>query len=954
MDDVIRGTADAAAEPRGILLDLAPLLAPYAGRKNLSLRVERLPARARLSKGSNNGDGTWSLRLDDLDDLRYLPANNKSAVPALSLRVFTRDDDYATTLAVLDIPIHAQETAPPASASAPSLKDDAELHRQLDELVALKAAQEAAFAEAKQKAEADHAAARAAWDAELDRRVAAVAADAATKLERHRAEWQAEQQTHLAQVEKDLRARGEQAREQWRQEADAALAKAKKVWHAEEAARLTAAEAKWREAANRALAEAKTHVKQAETARAEAMAQQKHAHDRRDDELARLRDELAATRAIVSERDAALAAMRQQAQHTESAATKQKIEAELTAARTAWEAELKTRLAQATAEATQSLGQSRAAWQAEQADRLAATEKSALERQEKAHKLWQQEADAILGKAKEAWHAEEATRLAAAEAKWRDETSRAVAAATARVQAAEKTRDEALAQRKPTGEGRDPELSRLRDELAAMRQRAEHAEGPGIRQQVETALAEARKTWHADEAKRFSAAETAWHEKTNRLLGEMKARLDQAEAARAAAVTQRQPTPHGIDEELSRLRDELAASRAIVSDRESELIEMRQRGAQVETVAMRQKIEAELAIARSGWEAELESRLAGAAAEATRALEQNRAAWEVERASRVTAWEKVTQQRLQQAQTQWLQENEASLAKTREEWKTAEAARLAAEREQWQAQAATALAEATARFERAEKALAERDAQPLPANSPRDQAELHQLRDELGAIQASLAEREAELVETRATAEQLREAAAAATKAAAEKKAATPQSAKVQPRPTAPPAKAAAQPTGARGTLGDAIKRRNRARLTRHLVRGGALAACLAVGLVLYPYVASIVADDVTPRIAALSERIAPLFERAPAEPQEPEPAHLGPPDMQIVEHRTIIGVPVAMVRSGPSPAAPIISKLPRDRDVSPVDRRGSWVLIRFDDEDGKFRQEGWVSAALLKSVTGP
>jgi hypothetical protein len=39
---------------------------------------------------------------------------------------------------------------------------------------------------------------------------------------------------------------------------------------------------------------------------------------------------------------------------------------------------------------------------------------------------------------------------------------------------------------------------------------------------------------------------------------------------------------------------------------------------------------------------------------------------------------------------------------------------------------------------------------------------------------------------------------------------------------------------------------------------------------------------------------------------------------------------------------------------VSPVDRRGSWVLIRFDDEDGKFRQEGWVSATLLKSVTDP
>jgi hypothetical protein len=53
--------------PGAVALELAPLIAPYRKHGRLSLRVERLPPRARLSHGHDNGDRSWSLRPDELD-----------------------------------------------------------------------------------------------------------------------------------------------------------------------------------------------------------------------------------------------------------------------------------------------------------------------------------------------------------------------------------------------------------------------------------------------------------------------------------------------------------------------------------------------------------------------------------------------------------------------------------------------------------------------------------------------------------------------------------------------------------------------------------------------------------------------------------------------------------------------------------------------------------------------
>jgi len=63
--DIIR----APVVQKTIPLDLASLLVPYKRQGRLSLRVERVPQRAKLSAGRNNGDGTWSLASDELEDL---------------------------------------------------------------------------------------------------------------------------------------------------------------------------------------------------------------------------------------------------------------------------------------------------------------------------------------------------------------------------------------------------------------------------------------------------------------------------------------------------------------------------------------------------------------------------------------------------------------------------------------------------------------------------------------------------------------------------------------------------------------------------------------------------------------------------------------------------------------------------------------------------------------------
>ena len=378
MDDVIGATAEATAPPGGIPLVLAPLLSPYRQHGHLSLRVERLQNGARLSKGSNNGDRTWSLTVDDLDGLTYLPPEGMDEAHTLAIRILSLDGEHGATLAVLDLPVSPGDAlsglAPPVAAAPGSdadVDDDVEVRRLRDQLVEVKAslaAREAELAEMrqmleharaeglKQATETDLTAARTAWEAQLKERLAEAAAEAATNLEKSRAAWQAEQEGRFGNLEARAEDRIEQARERWQQEAKAALSKTEATWKADEAVRLAAAEARWREESVRALAEAKARFERAEAALAEARADG---------------------------------------------------------------------------------------------------------RIEQARERWQQEAKAALSMAEATWKANETVRLAAAEARWQKETVRALAEAKARFEGAET----ALAEARAQAQGDAVELHFLREEL---------------------------------------------------------------------------------------------------------------------------------------------------------------------------------------------------------------------------------------------------------------------------------------------------------------------------------------------------------------------------------------------------------------------------------------------------------------------------------------------------------
>lgn len=706
VDDVRRATAEATAEPGGIPLALAPLLTPYARYKDLSLRVEHLAMGARLSRGRNNGDRTWSLTLDDLDGLQYLPAKGTEAAHSLTIRVFRLDDGYAATLAVLDVPVSLDDATPepaPGVAATPGSAADP------GNDVALRA----------------------------------------------------------------------------------------------------------------------------------------------------LRDALVAMQATLAERETALAE------------TRQKAEAELIAARTSWQAELEKRLTEAAAQAGTNLEKSRAAWQAEQDDRIAKSEQRAQERIDEARAGWQQEAEAALAKAQAAWQADTAARVAAAEAKGREQSAHAIAEATAR------------------GE------------------------------QAEAALA----------------------------------------AARAQAKAVRDP---GDDAALRRLRDDLAAMQAVVAEREVELIETRQALAQARAEGSRQTIETELAMARTEWETELGKRLAEATAQAATNLEKQRAAWQAAQAQLFAKADNHAQEQIKQARAQWRIEAETALSKAQEAWKADAAARLVAAEAKWREQSARALAEATARGEQAAAALAAARAAPQAVRDPGEDAALGNLRDEVAALRVTLAEREAELAEARSATKQAREGSTAEAEAALQKAEEARKADEAQ-RLLAARAeweKDARAGNNTRGAFGAAFNRSRQALIARRLVQGGALAASLIVAVVLYPYIEAMIVDGAWPKITALTSEIGPMIREAlaPSKAPLPEPVQVAERrEAPVPERRTIISVPVANVRAGPSPAAPVITTLSRDIDVTPVERRGSWVLIRFGGDGGvSHRQEGWVFGSYVKEAIGP
>jgi len=567
-------TGPRAAPSRTIPLQLAPLLLPHRKQGRLSLRVERMHQLARLSRGRNNGDGSWSLASDELDDLEYLIPEGLNGAQTLSIRIIGLDQD-GSTLAILDVPIlPGTEQAGPRDAMGRD--QEALLQRQRDELKSLRASlaeREAEIANLHRAAEqaegelsrqniaSELASARESWKRDTEQQLAAAAAQSATLLEQSRSAWQAERNALLAESDSRAAERFAEGQERGRRETKEALAQAEGAWKAAEAARLVKAEAGWREKSAKVQAELIARCERAEAAAAKTTV--KPARD--EGEIRRLRDDLAAVRSTLADRDAALA------------------EARFTS--------------------------------------------------EQARGRWRQDSDAALSTAKAEWKAEEAARLAKSEALWRKQSAGALADETRKRERAEAALSEASAQfeaaKKPDRD--DGEARRLREELASFRVALADRDAALVKLRLDSeaacqtlrldgqaALLQAREDWKSTEAVLLADAETQWRRQSTSALAEVTARCERAEAglleARSRAHAEANAKSARDEAEIRNLQEDMDTLRDSLAGRDAALAQSRQMAEQAET-RWRQELETALSNAKGAWKNEEASRFAAAEAQ---------------------------------------------------------------------------------------------------------------------------------------------------------------------------------------------------------------------------------------------------------------------------------------------------------------------------------------------------
>ncbi len=174
-----------SAPSAGIPFDIMTPLQEKGVSGRLKIIVEGMPLGGTLSAGTNNWDNTWSLTVNELNDLYFFPAEGDDRDHTLSIRVLRFDSDgydVATTAAMIEVLVEQS-----ARGSGGAGVNGANL------------------------AEAEGI-----WRAELEQ-----------ALEQGRATWEAEEVERLTA-----------AKQVWEQRAEFRLATAKRTWDREAAGRL--------------------------------------------------------------------------------------------------------------------------------------------------------------------------------------------------------------------------------------------------------------------------------------------------------------------------------------------------------------------------------------------------------------------------------------------------------------------------------------------------------------------------------------------------------------------------------------------------------------------------------------------------------------------------------------------------------------------------------------------
>lgn len=546
-----------AAPPR-IPLNLKSVIAPYRDRGRFTIRLEQLPQSARLSAGTNNGDRTWSLALDELEDLAYFPPPGAGA-HTLGVRLIAKDEDGAHTLALIDLGVDAdaEDLDKRDGGAVIALAQDKALQAEVAQLRASLAERDAALA--KRDAElAERGAAIARGEdnrAEVAQLRAALAARDAQLAERD-AEL-AERDIELAHRNARLDAREKELLEQqqlnsWtaglaEEKREAELTQAERDWQDAEASRREALKVELEEAFDKRLAE--------QDRRSGAVLDAlNHQHE---EALSELRAQLSAAEAAIAGQGAEKAAW-----HGEVAKLQQEFEDRMRAMRS----EAETEAARREREFVETLGAARKTAEAEAGERLKAAETGWQKRLAELAARCEVAEARIMPQtaAREADHAAELNRLRAQlecveqDAQWALKEARAAAERemVATLKAAEAEWQNQIAQAETDA-----------SVLADLRAQLEHA-----RQEGEEAVAAARAEAGQDVAAKLKAAEAEWKSRGDAVIAELTQRLGEAEAALADANKQ---NAADADAYIRELNAELRNLRKSLVAREAELARLK-------------------------------------------------------------------------------------------------------------------------------------------------------------------------------------------------------------------------------------------------------------------------------------------------------------------------------------------------------------------------------------------
>lgn len=548
----------------------------------------------------------------------------------------------------------------------------------------------------------------------------------------------------------------------------------------------------------------------------------------------------------------------------------------------------------------------------------------------------------------------------------------------------------------------------------ALQQQAAEADAR-FTETLQRRLSDAHASWEAEQQNRITIAVQAAVDQARKEAGtKTRAQLEQTNEARLSQELGRRLADAKASWEAEQQNHTTAAIQDAARRAEQETTA---RLEQSNEARLSQELGRQLADARAAWEAEQKSLIAVTVQDAVRQAEENAKA-EQKRINDARLFEELGR-RLADARALWDDEQKADIAAAVQDAVQQAEALAQKELEQarvdWQAASAQELTDLSAQCEQAEAALEAAHRQALPLQDSEEA--LRGLRDELETAQASIRAREAELTEARqeqerstaeiqsATTQSFREAELefrlnellAETEASLKESRAAwdrereeilanaeeiaqqrvDQAFEQWQQETQAALSRAQQDwmdseatrlavaeahwrknigiVKSRGPITELTNKRRQRRINGRVLRMGAIAACLAAAIMLYPYVAPFVAKDLWPEIAAQKDRIEPSIRKAGSDIQSWITGVMDGGDVadisDVAEPRVAIDVAAANVRAGPSTTASVIMTLPRNREVTPIGRRGGWVRIRIGGPTGK---TGWLHSSLLKGGTDP